>query len=196
MARQNWKPGNMLYPLPAVIITSKYKDKTNAFTVAWCGNVCTNPPMVSISIRKSRYSYEMIKESNEFVINLVNESLLKAADYCGVKSGRDVDKFKECNFTENYIPSVSCPGILESPVNIACKVEQIIELGSHDLFIASVKNVNIDESLLDETNKFDLARANLISYSHGEYFSLGEKLGTFGYSVRKSGRNDKSRNSK
>lgn len=196
MERQNWKPGNMLYPLPAVLITTEYEEKTNAFTVAWCGNACTNPPMVTISVRKSRYSYDLIKNSGEFVINLVNEDLLKKADYCGVKSGRDIDKFSECKFTKNYIDGVKVPGILESPVNIGCKVDKIIELGSHDLFIAYVMGVNIDSSLLDESNRFDLGKAKLISYSHGEYFSLGEKLGTFGYSVRKSGRNVKSGNTK
>lgn len=186
MSRQNWKAGNMLYPLPAVIITSKLNDgRPNAFTVAWCGNVCTNPPMVSISVRKSRYSYDLIKESQEFVINLVNEDLVKKCDYCGVTSGRDVDKFKICNFHENKLDNTNVPGILESPVNISCHVEQIIELGSHDLFIASVKGVNVDEKYLDINGKFDLKKAKLITYSHGEYFSLGDYLGKFGYSVRK-----------
>jgi len=196
MKRQNWKAGNMLNPLPAVLITSKYLDsKTNVFTVAWCGNVCTNPPMVSISVRKSRYSYELIKNSKEFVINLVNENIVKECDYCGVVSGRDVDKFKKCNFHENILPNVSVPGILESPVNISCKVNQIIELGSHDLFIANVVGVNVDESYLDEFNRFDLAKAKLISYNHGEYYSLGSYLGKFGYSVRKN-KDDKTGNIK
>ncbi len=185
MARLNWKGGNMLYPLPSVIITSKYNEKTNAFTVAWCANVCTNPPVVSISIRKSRMSYDLIKKSGYFVINLVNEELVKKCDYCGVVSGREHDKFKECEFSENYIDECPVPGILESPVNIFCKVREIIELGSHDMFLADVIKLNVDDKYLDEKNKLDLAKAKLVSYSHGEYFSLGEKLGTFGYSVRK-----------
>ena len=185
MARQTWKAGNMLYPLPAVIITSEFEGKTNAFTVAWCANICTNPPMLSISVRKSRYSYNLIKNSGYFVANLVNEDLVKKCDYCGVISGKEHDKFEECGFTKNYFDSIHVPGILESPVNILCKVDKIIELGSHDLFIANVIALNIDDTYLDQNNKFDLSRASLITYSHGEYFTLGKKVGSFGYSVRK-----------
>ncbi len=185
MSRLTWKGGNMLYPLPAVIVTSEYGNKKNAFTVAWCANVCTNPPKVAISIRKSRLSYDLIKKSGYFVINLVNEALVKQCDYCGVVSGKDHDKFEECKFSPNYVLDYPVPGILESPVNIICKVDQIIELGSHDMFIGDVLNLNVDDAYLDEKNKFDLKKANLITYSHGEYFSLGEKLGSFGYSVRK-----------
>ncbi len=185
MSRQTWKAGNMLNPLPAVMITCGKDDFTNCFTVAWCGNICTNPAMVSISVRKSRYSYNLIKESNEFVINLVTKDLVKACDYAGVKSGRDVDKIKHLNLHLNQIEDYKTKGILESPVNIVCEVAQIIELGSHDLFLANVKAVNIDEKLLDENNRLDLEKANLISYSHGEYFTLGEKLGKFGFSVKK-----------
>lgn len=185
MARINWKGGNMLYPLPSVIITSQYNDKINAFTVAWCANVCTNPPVVSISVRKSRMSYDLIKNSGYFVINLVNEDLVKKCDYCGVISGREHDKFQECGFTKNYVLDFPVPGILESPVNILCKLKQIIELGSHDMFLADVVGLNVDDKYLDQNNKLDLAKARLVTYSHGEYYSLGEKLGTFGYSVRK-----------
>lgn len=186
MSRQTWKAGNMLYPLPAVIITSLKEDgSVNPFTVAWCGNICTNPAMVSISVRKSRFSYNLIKQSGEFVINLVTKDLVKACDYCGVKSGQDVDKIKKLGLHLNKIEDYKTSGILESPVNIVCSVKQIIELGSHDLFIANVLAVNVDDSLLDEFNKLDLAKANLVSYSHGEYYALGEYLGKFGYSIKK-----------
>lgn len=185
MARLTWKAGNMLNPLPVVMVTSEYDNKTNVFTVAWCGNICTNPAMVSISVRKSRYSYDLIKKSGEFVINLVTESLVKACDYAGVKSGRDHDKIKELGLHLNRIEDFNTPGILESPVNLVCKLEQIIELGSHDLFIAKVLAVNVDDTLLDETGRLDLAKAKLVSYSHGEYYALGEYLGKFGFSVKK-----------
>lgn len=185
MARLTWKAGNMLNPLPVVMVTSEYNNKTNVFTVAWCGNICTNPAMVSISVRKSRYSYDLIKESGEFVINLVTENLVKACDYAGVKSGRDVDKIKTLGLHLNKIDDYKTPGLLESPVNLVCKLEQIIELGSHDLFIAKVMAVNVDDSLLDETGRLDLAKAHLVSYSHGEYYTLGNYLGKFGFSVKK-----------
>ncbi|MCR5787271.1 MAG: flavin reductase family protein [Acholeplasmatales bacterium] len=190
--RQNWKGGNMVYPLPAVLVTSAYEGKKNAFTVGWCATVCTNPPMLSISIRKSRYSYDIIKQSKEFVVNLTTEELVEKMDYCGVTSGRDVDKFKKCDFHENILPNMTAPGILESPVNISCKVNQIIELGSHDLFIADVIGVNIDDNYLDENGKFDLSKAHLVAYNHGEYYGLGDYLGKFGYSIRKKNENDKS----
>ncbi len=185
MARLTWKAGNMLNPLPVVMVTSEYENKTNVFTVAWCGNICTNPAMVSISVRKSRYSYELIKKSGEFVINLVTEDLVKACDYAGVRSGRDHDKIKELNLHLNRIEDYKTPGLLESPVNLVCKLEQIIELGSHDLFIAKVMAVNVDDSLLDETGRLNLERAKLVSYSHGEYYELGKYLGKFGFSVKK-----------
>jgi flavin reductase (DIM6/NTAB) family NADH-FMN oxidoreductase RutF len=160
-------------------------EKPNIITVAWAGTVCSSPAMVSISVRKERYSYEILKETNEFVINLVTKDLTRAADYCGVRSGRDVDKFKEMHLTELPSQTVATPGIMESPVNIECKVKSVQALGSHDLFLAEVTNVTIEDKYLDEKGKFDLNRAGLIAYSHGEYFALGEKIGTFGYSVRK-----------
>lgn len=184
--RSEWKPGNMLYPLPAVMITSgNINEKMNIFTVAWCGNICTNPPMVSISVRPSRYSYKLIKESGEFVINLVTKDLVKACDYCGVVSGDKHDKFKEMNLTPIKLDSTLVPGILESPVNIYCKVENELALGSHNMLIASVKKVFVNEDYLDKKNYFDMKKANLVTYSHGEYYSLGEYLGRFGYSVKK-----------
>ena len=180
-----WKGGNMLYPLPAVMISCGNMTNSNVFTVAWCGNCNTNPPMVYISVRKERFSYDILKENKEFVINLVNEELVKACDYAGVKSGKDHDKFSELQLTKLESKYVKAPSIAESPVNIECRVNKILELGSHDMFIADVLGTTIDTKYLDENNKFDLKKANLITYSHGEYFSLGEVLGTFGYSIRK-----------
>lgn len=176
----------MLYPVPAVMVSCQRPgEKANIITVAWAGTVCSSPAMVSISVRKERYSYEILKETKEFVLNLVTKDLTRAADYCGVRSGRDVDKFKEMHLTELPSQTVAAPGIAESPVNIECKVKSVQALGSHDLFLAEVTNVTIEDKYLDEKGKFDLNRAGLIAYSHGEYFALGEKIGTFGYSVRK-----------
>lgn len=187
MSKQIWKPGNMVYPVPAVMVSVGDKEgKTNIFTVAWTGNACTNPPMVYISVRPERYSYELIKDSGEFVINLTTESLVKATDYCGVRSGRDVDKWKECSLTKAEAAKLSyAPLIEESPVNIECKVNRALELGSHVMFIADVVCVDADEAYLDDKGSFRLDKAKLISYSHGDYMSLGDKLGSFGYSVRK-----------
>lgn len=186
MAKQSWKPGNMLYPVPAVMISCKKEgEKPNIITVAWAGTICSDPVMVSISVRKERHSYNIIKETGEFVINLVTKDLTFATDYCGVKSGRDVDKFKEMNLTPVNIEGVSCPAISESPLNLACKVKEIKELGSHDMFIAEVVGVTVDDKYMNESGKFELNSTGLVAYSHGEYFELGEKLGKFGYSVKK-----------
>ena len=186
MAKQIWKAGNMVYPLPAVMVTCRDKDgNDNIITVAWTGTICTNPAMAYISVRPERHSYNMIKETGEFVINLTTKELTYATDYCGVKSGRNVDKFKECKLTKEDAVHVNVPMIKESPVNIECKVERIDELGSHHMFVAKVLAVHADEKYMDEKGKFDLAKADLIVYSHGEYYSMGEKLGTFGYSIKK-----------
>ena len=187
MAKQTWKPGNMIYPLPAVMVsTADKKGNSNILTVAWTGTVCTNPPMAYISVRPERYSYHMIKESGEFVINLTTKKLIRATDYCGVRSGRNVDKWKECRLTKSSAKSLKyAPVIEEAPVNIECKVKSIQELGSHHMFLAEVTAVQVDETYMDEKGKFDLNRTGLIAYSHGEYLDLGTKLGTFGYSVRK-----------
>ena len=187
MSKQIWKPGNMVYPVPAVMVSVGDKEgKTNIFTVAWTGNACTNPPMVYISVRPERYSYELINDSGEFVINLTTESLVKETDYCGVRSGRDVDKWKECSLTEAKAARLSyAPLIEESPVNIECKVNRALELGSHVMFIADEVSDDADEAYLDDKGSFRLDKAKLISYSHGDYMSLGDKLGSFGYSVRK-----------
>ena len=193
MAKQTWKPGNMLYPLPAVLITvADQQGNPNIFTVAWAGTVCTNPPMLSISVRPERYSYHMIEAAGEFVVNLTTESLVRATDYCGVRSGREVDKFKEMHLTPLASREVSVPGIAESPVNIECRVKQIIETGgTHDIFIAEVVSVSVDDKYFDENGKFHFDKTKPICYSHGEYFSLGKSVGSFGYSVRKKKKSGK-----
>lgn len=186
MTKVDFKPGNMLYPLPVVLISVADKaGNKNVFTVAWAGTICSDPPMVSISVRKERYSYPMICESGEFVINLTTEKLAYATDYCGVRSGRDVDKFKEMNLTCLPGTKVGAPRIAESPVNIECVVEKRLELGTHDMFIARVVAVSVDDAYMDEKQSFHLEEANPLVYSHGAYFSMGEKMGTFGYSVKK-----------
>lgn len=186
MGKQSWKPGNMLYPLPVVLVSCQGKEeKPNLITVAWAGTICSNPPMVSISVRPERYSYHMIKESGEFVINLTTEELLRATDYCGVVSGSKVDKFKEMKLTPSPSIEVKTPGIAESPVNIECKVKEVKPLGTHDMFIAEVVAVRADEKYMDEKGKFHLEASNPVAYSHGTYFSLGKELGKFGYSVKK-----------
>ena len=187
MGKQIWKPGNMLYPLPAVMVSTADKNgSANILTVAWTGTVCTNPAMVYISVRPERYSYHMIQESGEFVINLTTGEQARATDICGVRSGKDIDKWKECGFTRGRASSLQyAPIIAESPVNIECKVKSVQELGSHHMFLAEVTAVQVDEKYMDETGKFELNKTGLLVYSHGEYLGLGEKLGTFGYSVRK-----------
>ena len=195
MSKQVWQPGNMLYPIPAVMVSCGRKgEKPNIITVAWAGNICSSPAMLSISVRKERFSYDIIKETGEFVVNLTSKKLVKATDWCGVRSGKDYDKFKEMGLTPLESQKISALGIAESPVNIECKVKQVVELGSHDLFIAEVVCVTVDEKLLDEKGRLDLGKAKLVAYSHGEYFMLGEKLGKFGYSVAK--RDRKRQNSK
>lgn len=186
MAKEIWKPGNMLYPLPVVMVSLSDKNgKNNIITIAWAGTVCTNPPMVSISVRPERYSHEILKETGEFVINLTTKELAFATDYCGVKSGRDVDKFKEMGLTAIPGKEVKAPMIAESPVNIECKVKEVSHLGSHDMFLAEVVAVHADEKYMDEKHKFHLEHAEPIVYSHGAYLACGEQLGTFGFSVKK-----------
>lgn len=185
MAKITWKPGTMLYPVPAVMVSCRYENVDNIITIAWAGTVCTNPPMVSISIRPERYSYELIKKSGEFVINIPGKSLAFATDYCGVKSGRDIDKFQTLNLTKEEATVVNVPMIKEAPVAIECKVKDIISLGSHDMFIAEVVAVNVDENLLDESGKLHLDKAELICYNHGQYCVAKDSLGKFGFSVEK-----------
>lgn len=185
MAKQIWKGSTLLAPVPPTLVSCGTMDAPNMLTVAWAGVINTQPPRVGISIRPERHSYGLIRESGEFVINLPTVPLLRAVDWCGVRSGRDYDKFKEMDLTPAAGSTVSAPLIEESPLNLECKVFQVIPLGSHDLFLADVAAIQVDESLLDANGKLCLDQANLLAYAHGQYFSLGDVLGTFGYSVRK-----------
>lgn len=186
MGRTNFKPGNMLYPVPAVLVSVQGRNGvSNLFTVAWTGTVCSDPPMVSISVRKSRYSYDMIRETGEFVIHLTTRKLAYAVDYCGVKSGREIDKWNELHLTRMPSSVVSAPTLAESPVAIECRVEKVLELGTHDMFVARVVAVTVDDQYMDEKGRFHFTDAEPLAYSHGEYFTLGESLGKFGYSVKK-----------
>lgn len=188
--KQSWKPGTMIYPVPAVLVScGATPEEYNLFTVAWTGTVCTNPPMCYISVRPERYSYEIIKRTGEFVINLTTRRLARATDWCGVRSGRDYDKFSQMGLTASPAAVVAAPVVEESPVAIECRVKQIVPLGSHDMFVADVVNVLVDEEYIDpESGRLDLQRAEPITYCHGEYFSLGEVIGHFGWSVRKKPR--------
>ena len=187
MGRQVWKPGNMLYPLPAVMVsTADTKGNDNIITVAWTGTVCTDPAMLYISVRPERYSYHMLKESGEFVVNLTTEQLARATDWCGVRSGRDYDKWREMKLTRGKAEKLSyAPTIAESPVNIECKVTEVKELGSHHMFLAEVMAVQVDEKYMEKNGKFALNSTGLLTYSHGEYHVLGKPLGRFGWSVKK-----------
>lgn len=186
MAKEVWRPGNMLYPVPAVMVTvSDGEGIDNIITIAWAGTINSDPAMVSISVRKSRYSHQLLTKNGEFVINLVTKDLTYAMDYCGVKSGKDMDKFKAMKLTKGKATTVNVPTIEESPLNIECKVKQVIELGTHDMFLAEVTAVLADDKYMDENGKFNLNDSNLVAYSHGQYFTLGENIGKFGYSVQK-----------
>lgn len=186
MAKQQWKPGNMVYPLPAVMVScADKKGNQNVLTAAWTGTICSDPAMVYVSIRKNRFSHHMIMETGEYVINLTTEDLAKATDFVGVRSGRDMDKFKEMNLTPVMGTLTYAPMIDECPVCIECIVEQVMELGSHDMFIAKVINVFADEKYMDKTGKFDLAKAKPLVYSHGQYYGTGKHIGKFGFSVEK-----------
>ena len=194
MGKQSWKPGNMLYPVPAVLVSCRDKEgKDNVLTIAWAGTICSDPAMVSISVRKERHSYPMIKESGVFVINLTTRDLVQATDYCGVRSGKDEDKFAAMHLTKGEAEKINAPIIMESPVNIECKVKQVLELGSHDMFIAEVVNVQVSDEYMDEKGAFHMNDADLLAYSHGQYYALGEHLGSFGYSVRKKKKKRKNR---
>ncbi len=187
MGKQIWRPGNMLYPLPAVLVSvADCGGRQNLFTVSWTGTVCSDPAMVSISVRPERYSYHMIEETGEFVLNLTTKRLADATDYCGVHSGRDENKWQSTGLTPVEGTKVRAPYVKESPVNIECRVTQKIPLGSHDMFLAKVEAVLVSEEYLDEANRFRLDRAEPIVYSHGEYFELGKAIGRFGYSVKKT----------
>lgn len=180
-----WKPGTFVYPIPAVMVSCGTMEKSNIITVAWTGVLNTNPAMVYISIRPERYSYDLIKKQKEFVINLTNVELTKATDWCGCRTGRKYDKFKEMKLTKQKASIVKCPMIKESPVSIECRVKEIKKLGSHDMFIAEVLAINVDGNFIDKKGAFDIQKCNLISYANGGYFMQGKKIGTFGYSVKK-----------
>lgn len=187
MSKINFKPGTMLNPVPAVMVSCGTEEKPNIITVAWTGIVNSEPPMTYVSVRKERFSHDLIQSSGEFVINLTTEELAFATDFCGVRSGRDLDKFKEMNLTPAPAEKVSCPVIKESPVNLECKVREVHEYGSHDMFVADILNVQVDESIMDENGRFRLDQAGLLAYNHGEYFGLKKQpLGKFGYSVMKA----------
>ena len=186
MAKIEWKPGNMLYPLPVVMVSvTDGEGNDNIITIAWAGTISSDPAMVSISVRPTRHSYEMIKKTGEFVINLTTEELAFATDWCGVKSGRDFDKWKEMKLTKEPSKYVKAPRIAEAPVSIECKVTKMEELGVHHMFLAEVVAVHADEKYMDENDRFALNDANLLVYSHGEYYGMGEHIGKFGWSVKK-----------
>ena len=185
--KQSWKPGTLIYPLPAVLVScGESPEEYNLLTVAWTGTVCTNPPMCYISVRKERHSYDIIRRTGEFVINLTTEELARATDWCGVRSGRNENKWEAMGLTPMVTEHVKAPIVAESPLSICCRVRQVVELGSHDMFIADVVGIEADERYIDpETGKFSLDKAKPIVYSHGEYYTLGELIGHFGWSVRK-----------
>lgn len=187
MNKVNFKPGNMLYPLPVVMVSARDNSgRSNIITVAWAGTINSDPAMVSISVRKERFSYNMIMESGEFCVNLTNRALVRATDLCGVKSGRDTDKWKLAGLTEGECDVIKAPLIVESPVNIECKVIKTEDLGSHTIFYGEVVSVHVDENLLDDRNVFHFENSDPIAYSHGKYYTLGEELGKFGFSVKKN----------
>ena len=194
MSKIDFKPGNMLYPLPAVLVSCGDIDgASNLLTVAWAGTICTNPPMLSISVRPERFSYSMIRESGEFAVNLTTRELVFATDFCGVRSGRDIDKWEYCHLTKERADTIACPLIKESPVNIECQVTEMKELGSHHMFLARVTAVHVDDLYMDEHGTFHLNESALVTYSHGKYFTLGKEIGHFGYSVQKKGGTKKKR---
>ena len=185
MSKIKWKAGTFEYPIPAVMVSCGDMEKSNILTVAWTGIINTNPPMVYISVRQSRYSYNIIKENMEFVINLTTERLANATDWCGVKSGANVDKFKEMKLTKEKANMVKAPLIKESPVSIECRVKKIVPLGSHDMFIAEILAIKADDKYIDDKGAFDISKCDLIAYANGGYYTLGKKVGKFGYSVQK-----------
>ena len=185
MSKICWKPGTFIYPIPAVMVSCGTMKESNIITVAWTGIINTNPAMVYISVRPERYSYNMIKKTGEFVINLTTRELAKATDWCGVKTGAKVDKFKEMNLTKEKSNFVKCPSIKESPVSVECKVKEIKKMGSHHMFISEVLAINADKKYIDEKGAFDISKCDLIAYANGKYFSLGKQVGKFGFSVKK-----------
>lgn len=191
MSRTIWKPGTFIYPLPVVMVSCGDMDNSNIITVAWTGILNTDPANCYISVRPERYSYNLIKESKEFVINLTTKDLVYKVDWCGVKTGAKVDKFKEMNLTKEKAKNVKCPIIKESPVAIECRVKEIRKLGSHDMFVAEVLSIDADDKYIDDKGAFDISKCDLITYANGKYFSLGKQVGKFGFSVQKKKRKGK-----
>ena len=185
MSKIVWRPGTLVAPVPPVMVTCGTMERPNIITVAWTGNVCSGPARAYISVRPERYSYGLIKESGQFAINLTTAALARAADFCGVRSGRDVDKFAHLGLTPLPAKELSCPILGESPVSLECRVFDVVPLGSHDLFLADVVAVDVDPALLDSAGKLHLEKAGLLAYAHGDYYALGKQLGKFGWSVRK-----------
>ena len=186
MSKITWKSGTFIYPIPAVMVSCGTMEKANIITVAWTGILNTNPATVYISVRPTRYSYQIIKEQKEFVINLTNKELVQATDWCGVKTGAKIDKFKEMHLHKEKAKFLSCPMIQESPVSIECRVKEIIPLGSHDMFLAEVLAINADEKYINDKGAFDISKCDLIAYANGNYYTLGKKLGKFGFSVQRA----------
>ncbi len=185
MAKVTWKPGTLMAPVPPALISCAYGGKDNLITIAWTGIINSEPAKTYISVRPSRYSYDLIKNSGEFVINMPSSHIVRSIDFCGVKSGKDIDKFAACRLTREAASIVSCPMVAESPVSIECKVTEIVPLGTHDMFIADILAVHIDERYIDEKGKFHPEKCAFAAYAHGQYFALGKKIGSFGYSVKK-----------
>lgn len=191
MSKVQWKGGTFIYPIPAVMVSCGTMEESNIITVAWTGILNTNPAMCYISVRPERYSHNIIKENGEFAINLTTRQLAYATDWCGVKSGRDVDKFKEMKITKEKANIISVPLIKESPVSVECKVKEIVPLGSHDMFVAEIVAIDADEKYIDEKGAFDISKCDLIAYANGGYYPLEKKIGKFGYSVQKKSKTAK-----
>ncbi len=185
MAKVSWKPGAMLSPVPPVLVSCSDGERDNLITVGWTGIICTEPAKTYISLRPERFSYEIISKSREFIINLPSSHIIRSIDFCGVRSGRKLDKFKECRLTKEKATQVACPAVAESPISIECRVTDIVKLGTHDMFMADIIAVNVDERYIDEKGKLRIEQCSLAAYAHGSYFALGKKIGSFGYSVKK-----------
>ncbi len=194
MGRIKWKGSAIIAPVPPTMVTCNCDGKDNVFTVAWTGVLNTRPPKTYISVRPERFSYELIKQSGEFVINLTTSSMVKSADFCGTYTGRKVDKFKKCNLERIESSVVSCPTLTQSPLSLECKVTDVVSLGSHDMFIADIIAITVDEQYLDKNGKLNLSAAKLAAYAHGEYFELGRKIGNFGFSVRRKNNGKQQKN--
>ena len=185
MAKQKWKGSTLLAPVPSVLVSCGDADNANIITIGWTGIVNSHPPKLYISVRPERFSYEIISKSREFIINLPSSHIIRSIDFCGVRSGRKLDKFKECRLTKEKATQVACPAVAESPISIECRVTDIVKLGTHDMFMADIIAVNVDERYIDEKGKLRIEQCSLAAYAHGSYFALGKKIGSFGYSVKK-----------